>query len=45
MQILAALSSLLEDTNEEVYMYENFIESINDQEKSLLIDGAEGKKP
>lgn len=40
----AVLSSLLEDTYEEVYMYENFIESINDQEKSLLIDGAEGKK-
>lgn len=38
------LENLLKDNNEEVYMYENFMNAVVDQEKKLLIDGVEGKK-
>ena len=39
------LTQLLNDHNEEVYMYENFIDTVNSKNKhGLLIDGTEGKK-
>lgn len=38
------LDHLLSDDKEEVYMYENFIEAVNAQNKHVLIDGMEGKK-
>ncbi|RFB18186.1 gfo/Idh/MocA family oxidoreductase [Bacillus sp. HNG] len=38
------LDTLLQDKNEQIYMYENFIEALKSQDKSLLIDGIEGKK-
>lgn len=39
-----ALDILLQDKNEQKYMYENFIEAVNSQNKHVLIDGVEGKK-
>jgi predicted dehydrogenase len=41
---LNQLNVLLEDQNEQVYMYENFIQSILNPEKNLLINGEQGKK-
>ncbi|QQZ08192.1 Gfo/Idh/MocA family protein [Heyndrickxia vini] len=38
------LEELLKDTNEQVYMYENFIHSVQYEDEKLLIDGYEGKK-
>jgi UDP-N-acetyl-2-amino-2-deoxyglucuronate dehydrogenase len=38
------LNQLLNDENEQIYMYENFIEAVNSQDKHVLIDGKEGKK-
>ncbi|WP_453990411.1 Gfo/Idh/MocA family protein [Bacillus nitroreducens] len=38
------LNSLLEDRNEEVYMYENFLDALQSQNESLVVDGIEGKK-
>ncbi|MBS4209938.1 Gfo/Idh/MocA family oxidoreductase [Bacillus sp. FJAT-50079] len=38
------LNHLLNDKNEEIYMYENFLEAVNFADKHLLIDGKEGKK-
>jgi predicted dehydrogenase len=38
------LVRLLHDENEEVYMYEDFIEAVNSKDKHVLIDGTEGKK-
>ncbi|MCH1626277.1 Gfo/Idh/MocA family oxidoreductase [Fredinandcohnia sp. SECRCQ15] len=38
------LECLVSDGNEEIYMYENFIEAVNSNNKHVLIDGLEGKK-
>ncbi|MBS4224985.1 Gfo/Idh/MocA family protein [Lederbergia citrea] len=38
------LNNLINDKNEEIYMYKNFLEAINSDNKHLLIDGKEGKK-
>ncbi len=41
---LSDISRIIEDTNEQVYMYKNFMEAINEPDKQLLLDGVEGKK-
>lgn len=41
---IAELDSLLQDKNEQIYMYENFIEAIKSRNKGVLVDGIEGKK-
>ncbi|MGV3463832.1 MAG: Gfo/Idh/MocA family protein [Heyndrickxia sp.] len=38
------LSDLIKDTDEQIYMYQNFIEAIHYPNKQLLLDGNEGKK-
>ncbi|MCC3355665.1 Gfo/Idh/MocA family oxidoreductase [Bacillus timonensis] len=38
------LDSLLQDGNEEIYMYDNFIEAVKSENKGVLLDGTEGKK-
>lgn len=38
------LDQLLNDGNEELYMYEDFIAAVNSQGRHVLIDGKEGKK-
>lgn len=38
------LEQLLNDQNEQIYMYENFIRAIQCPEEKLLVDGYEGKK-
>lgn len=38
------LNDLLNDENEQIYMYENFIQSLQDPNENLLIDGVEGRK-
>ncbi|MEB6550237.1 Gfo/Idh/MocA family oxidoreductase [Heyndrickxia sporothermodurans] len=38
------LNELLKDNNEQVYMYENFIHTVQYGDEKLLIDGYEGKK-
>ena len=38
------LNRLISDEKEQIYMYENFIEAVNSQDKHVLIDGTEGKK-
>ncbi|MCR2822852.1 Gfo/Idh/MocA family protein [Lederbergia panacisoli] len=38
------LNDLINDKNEEIYMYENFIEAVNSDNKYVLVDGKEGKK-
>lgn len=38
------LNNLLNDSKEQIYMYENFIEAVNSPDKHVLIDGNEGKK-
>ncbi|MGE8205243.1 Gfo/Idh/MocA family protein [Heyndrickxia sp. NPDC080065] len=38
------LEELLKDNKEYIYMYENFIHSIQDANEELLIDGFEGRK-
>lgn len=38
------LKELLEDNKEQLYMYENFIRSVQNDDEELLIDGFEGKK-
>jgi predicted dehydrogenase len=41
---LDQIKMLLDDQNEQVYMYENFIQSLINPEKNLLISGEQGKK-
>ncbi|ETI67136.1 Gfo/Idh/MocA family protein [Neobacillus vireti] len=38
------LDQLIRDGNEQIYMYEDFIEAVNSEEKHVLIDGTEAKK-
>lgn len=38
------LNRLLQDENEQIYMYEDFINAVLSKEKHVLIDGTEGKK-
>ncbi|MBS4172211.1 Gfo/Idh/MocA family oxidoreductase [Bacillus sp. FJAT-49736] len=38
------VNTLLKDNNEEVYMYDNFIDALSDHNKNILVDGIEGKK-
>ncbi|MBS4194210.1 Gfo/Idh/MocA family protein [Lederbergia citri] len=38
------LNNLINDKNEEIYMYDNFLEAVNFENKHVLIDGKEGKK-
>ncbi|MBS4199225.1 Gfo/Idh/MocA family oxidoreductase [Bacillus sp. FJAT-49732] len=38
------LNQLINDKNEEIYLYENFLEAVDSDNKHVLIDGKEGKK-
>ncbi|MBW8349227.1 Gfo/Idh/MocA family oxidoreductase [Bacillus sp. IITD106] len=41
---ITELNNLIDDKNEEIYMYENFLEAVTSENKHVLIDGKEGKK-